>query len=202
MAIVEVRNLNKRYKEKVLFDNFNLKIDKGEFVIISGESGSGKSTLLNMIGGLEKIDNGEILINNNIKKDLRFDISFIFQNFALIENKTVEYNLLIGLEYVKISKKEKLELISKTLKDVGLENQQKSYIYSLSGGEQQRIAIARIILKPSKLILADEPTGSLDTKNKWEIMNLLKQLNDNGKTIIMVTHDKELFETVDRVIQI
>ena len=149
----------------------------------------------------------EIFGNKNVKpfsriasKLLRFKIGYLFQNFALLEDKSVEYNLMLGMENLKI--RNKSEKISNALKEVGLEGYEKKMIYKCSGGEQQRIAIARLLLKPCELILADEPTGSLDEENKKIIYTLLKMLQEKGKTIIVVSHDLELIKLADRTISI
>lgn len=209
MSIIELKNINKGYSKRVI-DNFSLKVEPGEFIAITGGSGKGKSTLLNIIGLLETVDNGEVIIDSesNIKPNskkaneiLRSKISYLFQNFALIDEESVYNNLLLALKYVKGSKQKKSEDIKEAIKKVGLENYEKRKIFELSGGEQQRVAMARIILKPSKIILADEPTGSLDEENRDIIIGLLKDLNASGKTVLLVTHDKYVASKCDRVIE-
>lgn len=211
MSIVELNNITKKYGNKKLFDKFSLKINKNELVAITGPSGKGKTTILNMIGLLEEFDEGELLIDGqkNIKvnsskatKILREKIGYLFQNYALVDDETVYYNLDLALKYVKNNRKEKNELIKKALNDVGLKGFEKRKIYELSGGEQQRVAIARIILKPCKVILADEPTGSLDEKNRDLVLDLLKKLNSEGRTIVLVTHDEFVANQCDRIINI
>lgn len=211
MAIIELNNITKKYGNKKVLDKFSLNIDKEEMVAIMGPSGQGKTTLLNIIGLLEKFDEGNLTIDGecNIKinsiratKILREKISYLFQNFALIENESVFYNLNLALKYVKVTKSYKKELIKNALKTVGLENYEKNKIFELSGGEQQRISIARSILKPCKIILADEPTGSLDEENSYKVINLLKLLNKKGKTIVIVTHDKNIANECNRIINI
>ena len=208
MRIVKVKNVHKSFQSKVVFENINLEVDKGEFVVIMGESGSGKSTLLNMIGLLDKPDSGDIILfdQKNIKPFsrkaeimLREKIGYLFQNFALVDNETVEYNLALALDNVRGNKKEK---IKEALKTVGLEGYEKKKIYKCSGGEQQRIALARLLLKPCELILADEPTGSLDAHNKEKVCQLLKQMQKDGKTNIKVTHDESLKEYATQDIKI
>lgn len=205
-TIVKIENLNKTYKDKVVFNKFNLEIEERSFTIISGPSGSGKSTLLNIIGLLDKKSSGDVTLfeQKNVapfsKKAellLRDKIGYLFQNYALVENKTVGYNLKIALENVKSTKAEKERMIRKALKEVGLEGYEDKNVYKCSGGEQQRIAIARLLLKPCDLILADEPTGSLDHGNKMIVVELLKKLHADGKTIVMVTHDEELMAVGD-----
>lgn len=194
-----------------MFANFNLQIDQNEMVAIIGPSGSGKSTLLNILGLIDKVDDGDYQFEQytNIKpnsrlaqKIIREKISYLFQNFALIEEDTVLQNLLLALKYVKQSKKEKTEIITAALQKVGLSEYLNSKIYELSGGQQQRIAVARAIIKPSELVLADEPTGSLDSKNRDEIIKLLLELNAAGKTVIVVTHDSHVAEKCHRVLEL
>lgn len=209
MSIVKVENVTKGYHNLNIFKDFSLEIENGEFVIISGKSGSGKSTLCNLIGLLDKPDQGKIYIDNELisYKDkqvtnmLRNKISYLFQNFALIENKTVGYNLEIVYPSKKERKKQQ-QLIMEQLTKVGLEDCYNKFVYECSGGQQQRIAITRLLLKSGQIIICDEPTGSLDEENKLIVMNLISQLHQQGKTIIIVTHDKELFKYADRVINI
>ena len=209
MAIVKLENISKSYYHHNVFHDFNLEIDEGEFVIISGKSGSGKSTLCNIIGLLDKPDQGKVFIkdqeidykDSKIAKLLSKNISYLFQNFALIDNKTVGYNL----ELVYPSKKERKnnrKLIEEKLSEVGMEGTYDKYIYECSGGQQQRVAIARLLLKQGDIIICDEPTGSLDEENKMLVMNLICDLHKKGKTIIMVTHDKTLYSYAKRVIMI
>ncbi len=209
--MIELKNITKKFENKTVFANFNLQIDQNEMVAIIGPSGSGKSTLLNILGLIDKVDDGEYQFEQytNIKpnsrlaqKIIREKISYLFQNFALIEEDTVLQNLLLALKYVKQSKKEKTEIITAALQKVGLSEYLNSKIYELSGGQQQRIAVARAIIKPSELVLADEPTGSLDSKNRDEIIKLLLELNDAGKTVIVVTHDSHVAEKCHRVLEL
>lgn len=211
MSIIELKNIEKSYEDSILFNKFSLIIEEKEMVALTGQSGAGKSTLLNIIGLLERFDNGDYVLcgEKNIKpntskssKLIRDNIGYIFQNFALIENETVEYNLNIALKYVKLSTKRKKELIWQTLKTVNLTSKFKEKVFKLSGGEQQRIAIARVILKPSKIILADEPTGSLDQKNRDIIMDLIENLNDAGKTVIIASHDTSVINRCKRIIEL
>lgn len=202
--MIEVCNLYKSFGDHSLFEDFNLKVNKGDFVILSGVSGCGKTTLLNMIGGLLKPDSGQILIQGtDITKEknlIRFysdTVGFLFQNFALVENKTVEANL----NMIKKSNKENVTM-EDALKRVGMQNQEKKKVYTLSGGEQQRVCLARLMLKRCDLILADEPTGSLDSQNAKTVMDILHQMNDEGKTIILVTHDEEIKKQGKRVIEL
>lgn len=209
--MIELKNITKKFENKTVFANFNLQIDQNEMVAIIGPSGSGKSTLLNILGLIDKVDDGDYQFEQyiNIKpnsrlaqKIIREKISYLFQNFALIEEDTVLQNLLLALKYVKQSKKEKTEIITAALQKVGLSEYLNSKIYELSGGQQQRIAVARAIIKPSELVLADEPTGSLDSKNRDEIIKLLLELNAAGKIVIVVTHDSHVAEKCHRVLEL
>ncbi len=210
--ICGLQEINKSYDSRKIIDGLSFEIKQGEMVAITGPSGSGKSTILNMIGLLEKPDAGTINLFGNpapkinsskSKLLLRNKIAYLFQNYALVDNETTDYNLNIALEYVKANKIQKRKMKIDALNKVGLdETYLKKKIYQLSGGEQQRIAVARIILKPCELILADEPTGSLDVKNRNEIIKILQELNQNGKTIIIVTHDEYVAEQCKRKIEL
>ena len=211
MEIINIKNLNKAYGKHQLFQNFNLTIQSGEFILLKGKSGCGKSTLLNMIGLLEKMDQGEYTlfdqknIQPNTKESkllLRNKISFIFQNFALMDDDTVENNLLIALEYTSLSKQEEQTKIDEVLKQVQLEGMSKQKIYTLSGGQQQRVALARCLLKPSELVLADEPTAALDQENKQIVLDLLCTLQKLGKTVIVASHDDNFDSYCSRMIEL
>lgn len=200
--MIEGRNIVKKFDGKILFKDLNFMIEDGEFVCFSGVSGSGKTTLLNIIGLIEPVDSGELLIDGKRYKSrrqklayYRTKVGFLFQNFALIENKTVKENLEL------IRKDDRTEYDMKEVLDlVGLADKIESKIYTLSGGEQQRVALARLYLKKCDIILADEPTGSLDKRNAQNVMKILKDLNRDGKTVILVTHDEEVRKMADRVI--
>lgn len=202
--MIEIRNLSKSFGEKNLFDNYSLQINDGEFVIFTGVSGCGKTTLLNMIGSLESADSGEIRVDGtditkkkNQRVYLKRKVGFLFQNFALVDNKTVEENLRLVKNDCRsgVSTEEALEM-------VGLSDKAKQKVYSLSGGEQQRAALARLIVKKCDLVLADEPTGSLDRKNADTVFSILEKINESGKTVIMVTHDEAFKEKGKKVIEL
>ena len=202
--MIQIRNLTKKFNEKTLFSNFNLDIESGDFVIVSGPSGCGKTTLLNMIGAIEKFDGGTIIVDRidikNKKNHLHYfrtKIGFLFQNFALVDHKTVKDNLKLIRKDCKtnLSMEEALAL-------VGIKNKINQKVFTLSGGEQQRVALARLMLKKCDIILADEPTGSLDKKNAEAVLDILKQLNRQGKTIILVTHDETLKKQGNRVVNL
>ncbi|MBO7453611.1 MAG: ABC transporter ATP-binding protein [Clostridiales bacterium] len=201
MSIIALNNICKRFDEKVIFENFNLEVQEGEFVSIMGASGKGKTTLLNIIGLLERPDSGTVTLcgvknakfNSREAREMRrTELSYLFQNYGLMENETVESNLMIAMEYGDYSSNEKKVKISETLEKLGISNFEKRKVYTLSGGEQQRVALAKVMLKDPKLILADEPTGSLDAGNRDFVLSVLKELNDKGKTILVVTHDKNV----------
>lgn len=208
MTIVELENVSKSYGDKNVLNNLSFKIEEGTFNVIMGASGSGKSTILNIIGLLDKATSGDVILfeQKNIRpfsmkaeQMLKNKIGYLFQNFALIENETVANNLKLALENVRGNKKEK---ISAALKEVGLEGYENKKIFKCSGGEQQRVAIARLLLKPCELILADEPTGSLDIKNREIVVKLLKNMQEQGKTIIIVSHDSFFEAIADNVIDL
>ena len=202
--MIEIQELTKTFADKTVFSNFSLTIEGGDFVIFSGPSGCGKTTLLNMIGALESLDKGRIIVDGlnlaNKRNHLHYfrtKIGFLFQNFALVDNKTVAENLKL------IRKNCKTDLtIEEALQLVGLEDKLHKKVYTLSGGEQQRVALARLMLKKCDIILADEPTGSLDKDNAQIVLEILKQLNQQGKTILLVTHDEEIKRQGKRVIHL
>ncbi len=202
--MIRIENLCKAYEDKILFDDFNLEIGDAGFVIISGSSGCGKTTLLNMIGGIENPDKGKIIVDNvevteqkNRKLYFRDVVGFLFQNFALLENKTVRQNL----ELIKKSGRTDTS-IEEALERVGLLSAADKKVYKLSGGEQQRVALARLMIKKCSLILADEPTGSLDAENSKIVMDILHELNKMGKTVLIVTHSREIVEAEEDVISL
>ena len=209
MKVISLENISKSFENRKIFDGYNLEIEKGEFVCISGESGKGKTTLLNIMGILDVPDSGNVTVLNYKnpiftssigKKLLRNEISYVFQNYGLVEDRTVKYNLEISGMY---SKKDKKDDLINALNKVGLEETFLSRkIYTLSGGEQQRVALARLYLKNSSIILADEPSGSLDMKNREVVMSILNDLNKEGKTIIIVTHDAEVEKCATRVVRL
>lgn len=205
--MIELTNINKSFDKRLILSNISLHIKKNEFVCITGESGTGKTTLLNIIGLLDKPDSGEINLfgktnfsRRNILKLRRNFFGYIFQDFLLIQDETVKENINISKKYnKKFSVKDINDVLNKVRLDESYLNKKVCY---LSGGEQQRVAIARMMLKSYELVLADEPTGNLDSKNKKEVIEILKDLKKSGKTIICVTHDKEVYDSADRVINL
>jgi len=203
--MLEAKGIIKSYKNNKVLDCIDLIINEGDFISVVGESGKGKTTLLNILGLLEKPDHGVISVNglvNPQKKDVlliqRHYYGYIFQNFALIENETVENNLQISLEYRKTVNKRD-EIIS-ALQKVNLEGTLKKKIFELSGGEQQRIALARVMLKDCCYVFADEPTGNLDAKNRDLVFDILKNFSAEGKAVIYTSHDPELARKASRTI--
>lgn len=212
MSAVDVRNVTKKFGTRTIVKNISFSVEDGELVALIGPSGCGKSTLLNMIGTLEPIDKGDIRIYgkklpgiNSRKATLlrRNTINYLFQSFALISDMTVFQNLLLSMRFLNIKEKEKEARIHSVLKLVSLSHLESSMVNTLSGGEQQRVALARTILKPGKLILADEPTGALDVKAAELSFSLIKSLcKKYHKTVIMVTHSLDLAQRADRVIDL
>jgi putative bacteriocin ABC transporter len=207
MALIELKNIVKSYGDHKVLDNINFTVNEGDMTAIVGASGKGKSTFMNIVGLIEKYDSGELIICGekkiypNTKKSakmIRDNISYLFQNFALVDNETVEQNLMLAMNYLNISNSAKKNKISNSLNEVGLSGYEKRKIFTLSGGEQQRVAIARLFVNPKKLILADEPTGSLDPLNRNTILEYLKKLNQNGSTILIVTHDESIADLCDK----
>lgn len=204
-TILKLDHISKRYQEKVVLDQFCMEVSQGEFILITGQSGCGKSTLLNIIGLLDRPDQGRITLfdqtdvkpfSKTAEKLLKIKIGYLFQNYALIDTETV-YN---NLSFVIRDSHHQNDKIKSALHKVGLDHFEHKKIYQCSGGEQQRIAIARLLLKPCELILADEPTGSLDQENKIKIMTLLEEFHHQGKTIILVTHDESLIPYATKVV--
>ena len=214
MSILEVQNLSKIYGEKetktVAVDNISFKVEKGEFVAIVGASGSGKSTLLHMIGGVDKPTSGNIIINGTNIYELsepkqaefrRREVALIYQFYNLIPVLNVEENIClpIKLDDKKVDK----EKLDKLIEKLGLSDRRKNLPNELSGGQQQRVAIGRSLLQEPLILLADEPTGNLDSKNSKEIIELLKNSNkEYNQTIILVTHDENIAKEADRIITI
>lgn len=209
---IEVVNVTKKFGKRYIFKDLNLSVENGEFIAIVGPSGCGKSTLLNMIGLLESNDSGIIKINgkeipkieSKASTLLRRDtINYLFQSFALISDMTIYDNLLIAMYFLNIPKTEKDKRIDEILKKINLQELKNENVNTLSGGEQQRVALARTLLKPGDIILADEPTGSLDFKSSEIVFDLIKDLSKQyKKTVLMVTHNNDLANKTDRIINI
>ena len=214
-AIIDIRNMYKIYNpgenEVRALDDVSLEINQGEFIAIVGHSGSGKSTFMNMLGCLDTPDSGEYFLDgkdvanlsDNELSDIRnHKIGFIFQGFNLIPNLDALGNVELPLIYRGLGKQQRKEIAGEALSKVGLENRMDHRPNQLSGGQQQRVAVARAIAAQPPIILADEPTGNLDSKSTIEIMNILKDLHESGRTVIIITHDDEIANQVDRVVRI
>lgn len=207
--MIQLKNISLAYGEHQIFHNLNLDIADGEFVAIVGKSGSGKTSLLNIIALLEKPNQGYVLIDGkkyisqrSILRYHRSLMSFLLQNFALIDEESVAFNLQIAAKFA-VNPDNPAQDIASALKHVNLpESILSQKVYQLSGGEQQRVALARLLIKDAKYILADEPTGNLDQQNSRIVFEILQLLNKRGKTIIMVTHDENLARQAQRIIEI
>ena len=198
MNDITLTNIEKKFGDKILFHDFSLAIERGEFLAIMGESGAGKTTLLNIMGLLEKPDSGAVTIcgqknpafsSRSAVELRRHRISYLFQNYGLVDTETVENNMRTATHFKRIGKKEERRLIAEALEQAGLKGYEKRKVYTLSGGEQQRVALAKVIAKSPQIIFADEPTGSLDEHNRNDVLALLKEFHRRGKTIVVVTHD-------------
>lgn len=189
---ITLKNISKTFESRTLFENINLQIKQGDFIVITGTSGSGKTTLSNIIGGMEKPTSGEVIYKPKPKNLYRDSIGFIFQNYGLLENETILYNLKMA--FIGRKKKNIEKICREILNKLDIHHSLNTKIKTLSGGEQQRIAIARILIKKPKVIIADEPTGNLDKKNSKLIHSYLKILNEMGITIILVTHKHISYE--------
>ncbi len=213
--MIHLKDIQKTYHAGAplhVLKGINLDIEKGEFVSIMGASGSGKSTLLNILGILDNYDSGEYYLNNVLIRDLSETraaeyrnrmIGFIFQSFNLISFKNAMENVALPLFYQGVGRKKRNELAMEYLKKLGLKEWAHHYPNELSGGQKQRVAIARALISKPQIILADEPTGALDSKTSIEVMNILKELHHNeGLTIIVVTHESGVANQTDKIIHI
>ena len=214
-ALVDVQDICKVYNpgenEVWALDHVSVQIHEKEFVAIIGQSGSGKSTLMNMLGCLDVPTSGTYMLHGQDVSHMSDDelsdirnkeIGFIFQGFNLIQNLTALENVELPLIYRGVGKKERIELAENALKKVGLEKRMDHKPSEMSGGQQQRVAIARAIAQAPPIILADEPTGNLDSGSSREIMQILKELHEEGRTVILITHDNEIAAQAKRVIKI
>lgn len=213
--MIKLKNINRRYKiegnDFYALKDVNLQIAKGEFLAVMGASGSGKTTLLNILGGMDVATGGEYLFeeekvhefkNSKLHTFRKNNISFIFQRFELISFYTVTQNMELPMRAKNIEKKVQKETVNNALKELGILECAKKYPPHLSGGQQQRCAIGRAIASGNQLLLADEPTGALDKKTGEEIMHILTRLNQEGRTVIVVTHDIEVARHTNRIIRI
>ena len=213
-TVISINNISKVYEGpppvKAL-DGVSLNVKEGDLVAIVGQSGSGKSTLLNMIGLLDSVSGGSIeiegkdisdLTDNELSKFRGEKIGFIFQSFFLLPGLTAQENVAEGLLYQGISRSERLEKAGEVLEQVGLGDRLSHLPKELSGGQQQRVAIARALVQDTAFVLADEPTGNLDKESGINILNILKELNTQGKTVIMITHNQEHANMFKKVIEL
>lgn len=213
--MIKLENIQKSYGEGenqfLALDDINITINDGELIAITGPSGSGKSTLLNILGCLIDATEGEYYINGSSigsmttkeKAKLRNKtLGFIVQDFALIDTYTVYQNIILPIKYSKTSKGDIKAQAIDLMKKLGILSKMKEYPNNLSGGQKQRVAIARALINNPDIILADEPTGSLDQKTGAEVLAILKEINAKGKTVIIVTHDKKIADSCDRIINI
>lgn len=213
--MIELKDISKIYKngeqETVALKNISLTIQDGEFVVIMGTSGSGKSTLLHILGCMDKPTDGNYRLNGeeitkynarSLSKIRKSKITFVFQNFALMDKYTAYENIELPLLHRRIPARQRKKMIKETARQLGIESQLNKLPKEMSGGQQQRVALARALVSGADIILADEPTGALDHATSMELMNILKGCNQKGKTVIIVTHDREVAEFADRVINI
>ncbi|MBP1663241.1 MAG: yknY [Bacteroidetes bacterium] len=213
--MIKLDNINKTYYTEAtslhVLKGIDMSINNGEFVAITGASGSGKSTLLNILGILDNYDTGDYYLNNTLIKDLSEKqaahyrnemIGFVFQSFNLISFKNALENVALPLYYKNISRKKRNLIAMEYLDKMGLKDWAHHMPSEMSGGQKQRVAIARAIISNPKILLADEPTGALDSQTSLEVMEVLKDLNKTGITTIIVTHEQSVAETADRIIHI
>lgn len=214
--MINLVNMNRHFKNgeetNHILKDINISIDTGEFIAIMGPSGSGKSTLINILGFIDRGYTGEYLFDNENYQQVSDNklafirnktVGFVFQNFKLIQNNTIMENVSIPLLYSGMSSKERKQRVESVLKDVGIADKKHLVPNKLSGGQQQRVAIARSIVNKPKFIIANEPTGALDSQTSKDIMDLFMRLNrEQNTTMIIVTHDRKVAEQADRVIHI
>lgn len=217
MNIIELNNISRVFKagdnEIHALDGISIKVKKGEMLAIMGCSGSGKSTMLNIVGLLDDATNGEYYLNGenthqyNYKKKAALRNStfgFVVQDFALVEQYTVKQNIELPFTYShkRFSREEKEQRIAGVLSDLNISDKKDALTYTLSGGQRQRVAIARALVCSPEIILADEPTGALDSRTSKEIMEIFLQLNKMGKTVLVITHDRKVAEYCSRIVEI
>ena len=209
--MIDAKNINVKFGKRQILKDLNLKVKKGEYISIIGKSGAGKSTLLNVISTLEKEYSGNVFYENKDIRDYNdFEISnlrnkkigFIFQNFNLLEDFTVIENIMLPARLTKLDEIELKEKALRLINKFELDLTKNQYPNELSGGEKQRVSIARALINKPEIIFADEPTGNLDSKMSTEISNILSKLNKDGQTIVMVTHNKELAKSSNKILEL
>jgi putative ABC transport system ATP-binding protein len=214
-TVIDIQAIGKTYRigevEVHALRSVDLNIKKGEYVALMGPSGSGKSTLMNVLGCLDTPSRGTYVLNgtqvskmtdNELAEIRNKEIGFIFQTFNLLARNTAIDNVALPLVYAGVNKKERISRAEKTLTDVGLGDRMEHKPNELSGGQRQRVAIARALVNNPSIILADEPTGNLDTKTSHEIMDLLEQIHENGNTVIIVTHEEDIAKRAKRIVRL
>ncbi|WP_028950678.1 ABC transporter ATP-binding protein [Sulfurihydrogenibium subterraneum] len=210
MEILSVKNIEKVIGQEKILKNINLSVNKGEFLSIIGPSGSGKSTLLYILGLLDSPTKGEVIVENQVisfkdKNKLATlrnkKFGFVFQFHYLINELTLEENVMVPMLKAKVNKNVAREKANILLEKLGLKGKENRKPYQISGGEQQRVSIARALSNDPDILIADEPTGNLDSKNTEKVMEIFKQINQEGKTIVMVTHEIDLAEKTDRIVK-
>ena len=214
-TVIDIQEIGKTYRigevEVHALRSVDLNIKKGEYVALMGPSGSGKSTLMNVLGCLDTPSRGTYALNgtqvskmtdNELAEIRNKEIGFIFQTFNLLARNTAIDNVALPLVYAGVSKKERIARAEKTLTDVGLGDRMEHKPNELSGGQRKRVAIARALVNNPSIILADEPTGNLDTKTSHEIMDLLEQIHENGNTVIIVTHEEDIAKRAKRIVRL
>lgn len=215
MSLIEIKNLAKSYKmgDEVVnaLKGVSINIEKNEYVALMGPSGSGKSTLMNLLGCLDSPSSGEYMLNDNVVSEMSDAdlaevrnklIGFVFQTFNLLPRMTALENVALPLVYSGIGKDERLEKAARVLEVVGLSDRMYHKPNELSGGQRQRVAIARALVNDPAIILADEPTGNLDTKTSVEIMAIFDKIHKNGNTVILVTHEPDIAEYAHRIVKL
>jgi len=213
--MIQIKDLHKSYKmgssSLHVLKGINFNVEEGELVAIMGSSGSGKSTLLNILGMLDSADEGEYILDEVPIKDLNETkaakyrnkfLGFVFQSFNLINYKSALENVALPLYYQGIARKERQQLALEYLEKVGLKDWATHLPSELSGGQKQRVAIARALASRPKVLLADEPTGALDTQTSYEVMDLIQKINEEGKTILVVTHEPDIAQMCKRIVQL
>lgn len=209
-VVLKARGIKKSFGNNVVIDGLGIDLVAGTMTSICGPSGCGKSTFLNILGLLEPFDDGSLTIcgieapksERATAKLIREHLNYLFQSYALVDDMTVEANLLMAQRYRKVSKRTKQAVASAALEHLGLDGYGEKKVCELSGGEQQRVALARTMVKPGEILLADEPTGSLDTKNRAKVVGVLREMARSGKAVLVVTHDEWVANQSDRVISL